>query len=160
MYGVVTEPIRPTDTSGDLLERLSLSGADLLVATMDGIEDGSLVAQPQPGDGVSVAGKLTPADARVDWTAPAIRVNRLTRACTPAPGAWSTFRSERLKLGPVRVRASALDPGTVDAGGDGVLVGTATRAVELGWVQPPGRRAMPAADWARGARLRAGDRFA
>ena len=155
VYGVVTEAVRPTDTSGDLLQRLAFTGAGLLVATLDGIEDGTLVAHPQPSDGVSWAPKLTVADAEVDWSAPALRVDRLVRACTPDPGAWTTFRGERLKLRPVR-----LDPQTIDLGvgeiqtnRDGVRVGTGSHAVLLGDVQPPGRRAMPARDWARGARL-------
>ncbi|MCI0688551.1 MAG: methionyl-tRNA formyltransferase [Sporichthyaceae bacterium] len=102
VYGLVTEPIGPADTSGDLLDRLAVSGARLLVATMDGIETGELTAVPQAGDGVSYANKLTVADARVDWSAPAQHVDRRIRACTPEPGAWTTFRGERLKLGPVR----------------------------------------------------------
>src|SRR5918995_6232297 len=101
VYGLVTEQIRPTDTTGDLLARLAESGAGLLVATLDGIEDGTLVATPQPTEGVSSAPKLTVADAAVDWMAPALRIDRLVRACTPSPGAWTTFRGERLKLGPV-----------------------------------------------------------
>lgn len=158
VFGVVTEPIRSTDTAGDLLERLAVSGAQLLDATMDGIADGTLVATPQSADGVSVASKLSPADARVDWTAPALRVDRVIRACTPGPGSWTTVRAERLKLGPVRVTGAVLEAGVLDATSTVVLVGTATRAVELGWVQPSGRRAMPAADWARGARLTPGER--
>jgi methionyl-tRNA formyltransferase len=160
VYGVVTEAIRATDTSGDLLERLAVSGAGLLVATMDGIADGSLVPRPQPSDGVSVAGKLTPADAQAPWTSPARHVDRLIRACTPAPGAWTTFRGERLKLGPVRPRgANELGPGELRVERSGVAVGTATSEVELGTVQPPGKRPMPAADWARGARPEAGERL-
>jgi methionyl-tRNA formyltransferase len=158
VYGAVTETVRPTDTSGDLLERLSVSGAGLLVATMDGIADGSLVPRPQPTDGVSIAGKITTADAEVPWSAPARHVDRLVRACTPAPGAWTTFRGERLKLGPVRLRgANDLAPGAVRADKAGVAVGTATTEVQLGTMQPPGKRPMPAADWARGARPEAGE---
>lgn len=158
VFGVVTEPIAPTDTTGDLLGRLSMSGAALLEATMDGIDAGTLVPRAQPSDGVSLAGKITVDDARVSWTSPAVHVDRLVRACTPAPGAWTTFRGDRLKLGPVRVSASALEPGELQMRPDGVTVGTATRAVDLGWVQPPGRRPMPAVDWARGARPLAGER--
>ena len=102
----------PTDTSGDLLGRLAVSGAELLVRTLDGIEDGTLVPEPQPADGVSLAPKVTVEDARVDWTAPALAVDRLIRGCTPAPGAWTTFRGERLKLGPVELAdVSGLAPG-------------------------------------------------
>jgi methionyl-tRNA formyltransferase len=156
VYGVTTEQVRPTDTSGDLLERLAVAGAGLLVATLDGIEDGALSPVPQRADGVSLAPKLTVEDARVDWTAPAVRVDRLVRACTPAPGAWTTLRDRRVKLGPVTVADHVLPPGEVD----GDLVGTATTAVRLGGVRPEGKGAMPAADWLRGLRLAPGERFA
>ncbi|MBB6344033.1 methionyl-tRNA formyltransferase [Nonomuraea muscovyensis] len=162
VYGVVTEPIRPDDTSGTLLDRLAVSGAELLAATLDGVADGTLEARPQPLDGVSVAPKVNVADAQVDWSAPAMRVDRLVRACTPGPGAWSTFRGQRVKLGPVRPVPSAepLPPGAIAAGKDTVLVGTATHPVELGEVQPQGKRLMTAGDWARGARVGGDDRFA
>jgi methionyl-tRNA formyltransferase len=160
VYGVVTETIRPDDTAGDLLARLAVSGAGLLLATLDGIEVGSLVAAPQPGDGVSFAPKVTVDDARVDWTSPGRHVERLVRACTPNPGAWTTFRDERLKLGPVRLRgANDLAPGEIRADRSDVAVGTGSVAVDLGEVQPPGKRPMPAADWARGARIAGGERF-
>ena len=154
VYGLVTEQIRPTDTSGDLLARLAESGAGLLVATLDGIEDGTLVATPQSTHGVSAAPKLNATDAEVDWTAPASRVDRLVRACTPAPGAWTTFRDERLKLLPIDLRPQIthLGPGEIEAGRDGVRVGTGSHAIQLGEVQPQGKRPMPAADWARGVR--------
>ena len=155
VFGVTTEQIRPTDTSGDLLERLAHAGAGLLVATLDGIEDGTLVAVPQPQDGVSLAPKITVDDARVDWHAPAVRVDRLVRACTPAPGAWTTFRDRRVKLGPVTPTDEVLAPGEVRDG----LVGTATTAVRLGEVRPEGKGAMAAADWLRGLRLEPGERF-
>jgi methionyl-tRNA formyltransferase len=156
VFGVTTERVRPTDTSGDLLDRLAVSGAGLLVATLDGIERGELQPVPQPADGVSLAPKITVDDARVDWTAPAVRVDRLVRACTPAPGAWTTLRGRRVKLGPVTPTDEVLAPG--EAAGE--LVGTATTAVRLGGVRPEGKGAMPAADWLRGLRLEPGERFA
>jgi methionyl-tRNA formyltransferase len=160
IFGVLTETIRPSDTSGDLLERLAVAGAGLLVATMDGLADGSLVAVAQPADGVSLAGKLTTADAEVPWAQPARHVDRLIRACTPAPGAWTLLRGERIKLGPVRLcGANELLPGQLRAGKAGVFVGTATVEVELSTVQPPGKRPMPAADWARGARIEEGEQL-
>lgn len=161
VYGRLTETIRPTDTSGDLLARLADAGAKLLVATLDGIEAGRLVAEPQPAEGVSMAPKVTVDDARVSWTAPAMRVDRVIRACTPAPGAWTTFRGERLKLRPVRLGADAgnLAPGLIDVSRDAVRVGTGSHPVLLGEIQPQGRRAMPAADWARGVRIQPGERL-
>jgi methionyl-tRNA formyltransferase len=166
LLGSMTTAIGPRETSGDVLERLATDGANLLVATLDGLEDGALVPVPQPADGVSLAPKLTVEDARVRWTAPALAVDRQVRACTPAPGAWTTWRGERLKLAPVEVVVEAAAPGAGEeplAPGElrvtrrGALVGTATGPVLLGEVQPAGRRAMPADAWARGVRPQAGE---
>ncbi|MCX4552256.1 methionyl-tRNA formyltransferase [Streptomyces sp. NBC_01267] len=159
VYGVLTEEVRPTDTSGDLLTRLAFAGSGLLVATMDGIEDGTLHAVPQPAEGISSAPKITVEDAQVDWTAPAMRVDRLVRGCTPAPGAWTLFRGERLKLvalTPVTDRTD-LAPGELSVSKNSVHVGTGSHAVELLWVQPQGKKPMRAADWARGVRIAAGE---
>ncbi len=154
VYGVVTEPVRPDDTSGSLLERLSHSGAELLAVTLDGIEAGAIEAIPQPGEGVSFAPKITPADARVDWKLPAHVVDRLIRACTPDPGAWTELEGARLKVGPVSLNASPapldLAPGELLPDRQAVLVGTGSRPVRLGEVQPEGKRRMTAPDWARG----------
>jgi methionyl-tRNA formyltransferase len=158
VFGVVTEPIRPRDTAGDLLGRLAVSGADLLVATLDGIESGQLEARPQPAEGVSLAPKITAGDARVRWDQPAIAVDRQVRACTPGPGAWTMLGEARLKLWPVdpapqdAPAAGPLAPGQVRILRSAVLVGTGTTPVGLGDVQPPGKRRMGAADWARGLR--------
>ena len=158
VFGVVTEPIRPDDTAGELLGRLAESGAELLVATLDGIESGQLEARPQPAEGVSLAPKITAADARVRWDQPATAVDRQIRACTPSPGAWTMLGEARLKLWPVDPAPGSADPGESLAPGEvrilrsAVLVGTATTPVGLGAVQPPGKRRMSAADWARGLR--------
>jgi len=156
VYGVVTEPIRPEDTAGDLLERLSRSGAELLVATLDGIEAGTIEAVPQPAEGVSFAPKITPADARVDWKLPAHLIDRLIRACTPEPGAWTEHEGARLKLGPVSARVPAdvpdLAPGELLVGRHDLFAGTGSRPVRLGEVQAEGKRRMTASDWARGLR--------
>lgn len=153
-FGVMTERIRHDDTAGTLLERLAEGGSGLLLATLDGIADGSLEAREQPLDGVSLAPKITVDDALVDWTEPAVAVDRRIRACTPAPGAWSTHEGERIKLGPVRLAPDAppLAPGAVAIGKSEVLVGTGTHPVRLGEVKAFGKRQMPAADWARGLR--------
>jgi methionyl-tRNA formyltransferase len=154
VFGVVTETIRPTDTAGDLLGRLAISGAALLETTLDGVADGSLTAVPQPRDGVTVAPKITVDEARVRWDLPAHVVDRRIRAVTPNPGAWTMIGDLRVKLGPVSLtEAEPLPPGSIRAGRDGVLVGTASTPVALNLIQPPGKKPMVAADWARGARL-------
>jgi len=161
VYGVLTEPIRPTDTAGDLLERLSVAGAELLVATLDGIEAGELAAREQPADGVSLAPKITSADARVDWRNPATAIDRQIRACTPEPGAWTDLDGLRVKLWPVAVAGPdagagtnrPLAPGELRPLRDRILAGTGTTPVQLGDVQADGKRRMRAPDWARGLRL-------
>ncbi|MFF5214216.1 methionyl-tRNA formyltransferase [Micromonospora sp. NPDC000442] len=162
VYGTLTDEIRPADTSGDLLERLAHTGAGLLVAVLDAVEDGTARAEPQPADGVSLAPKLTVEDARVRWSDPAFAVDRRIRACTPAPGPWTTFRDERVKLGPVTPAPDAPDlkPGELFVEKARVLAGTATVPVRLGEVRAAGKRAMPATDWARGVRVGAGEEFA
>ncbi len=161
IYGSLTEPVCSTDTAGQLLDRLATAGARLLVSTLDGIEDGVLAPVPQPADGVSHAPKVTADDARVDFTAPAFAVDRQVRSVTPEPGAWATFRGDRIKLGPVTVtREDGPAPGELRVGKREVLAGTTTAAVRLGEVRPPGRKAMPAPDWARGARVEPGERLA
>lgn len=164
VFGVVTETVRPTDTAGDLLQRLSVSGAELLEATLDGVAEGRLTAVPQPTDGVTVAPKVTVEEARVRWDLPAQVVDRRIRAVTPNPGAWTMIGGLRVKVGPVtstswgersdgRNDRDSLPPGVIRVERAGVLVGTASHPVLLGQVQPPGKKLMAAADWARGARL-------
>jgi methionyl-tRNA formyltransferase len=154
VYGTLTDEVRPTDTSGDLLDRLADSGAGLLVAVLDAIEAGTARAEPQPADGVSLAPKITVEDAEVRWNEPSFAVDRRIRACTPAPGAWTTFRGDRVKLGPVRPVANApdLEPGDLLVERHQVLVGTATTPVALGEVRAAGKKPMSATDWSRGVR--------
>jgi methionyl-tRNA formyltransferase len=160
VLGVITETIGPRDTSGDLLGRLAVSGADLLVRTVDGLDDGTLRAVPQPAEGISLAPKVTVDDARIDWTLPALVIERRIRAHTPAPGAWTTSGpDERLKLGPVTLDADVTDlrPGELRVSKQAVHVGTGSFAVVLGDVQPTGKRSMGWKDWVNGARPASGD---
>ncbi|KAF4409751.1 methionyl-tRNA formyltransferase [Streptomyces lycii] len=161
VYGVVTEAVRPTDTSGDLLTRLAFAGSGLLAATMDGIEDGSLRPVPQPAEGVTLAPKIRVEDAEIDWSAPALRVDRVVRGCSPSPGAWTRFRGERLKVMSVAPLPDRTDlaPGVPAAGKNAVYAGTGSHAVELQWVQPQGKKPMRAADWARGVRIGADEKL-
>lgn len=153
VLGRLTTRVHPDDTSGTLLERLAISGAGLLAATLDALEDGTAIATPQSSDGVTLAPKLTADDARIDWASPAVVVERGIRAVTPAPGAWTMAGEDRLKLGPVALTETAtLAAGVMQVGKREVRVGTGTNDVVLGTVQAPGKPAMPAADWARGLR--------
>lgn len=158
-YGTVTEPIDPSDTSGDLLRRLSVTGAALLVRTLDGIADGSLAAVDQPLDGVTLAPKISVDDARLDWTWPADRIDRVVRGCAPAPGAWTTFRGSRFKINsgnPVPDHAGAAGELTVTKRSVTVAAGDGT-GFELGQVQAQGKKPMYAPDWARGVTFEPGE---
>ncbi len=170
-FGVMTETIKPDDTSGDLLVRLAQAGAGLLVATLDALAAGDLHAVPQPAEGVSLAPKISVQDARVSWGSPALAIDRQIRACTPEPGAWTIFRGQRLKILPVTPDQEAISalvtgdarviaPGEVAATKRAVHVGAASGTVRLGRVQPHGKKPMDAADWARGVRVEPGERFA
>ncbi len=161
IFGVMTERIRPTDSAGDLLGRLAEGGAELLVRTLDGIADGSLEAREQPGEGVSLAPKILVEHAQIDWTDTAERIERHVRACTPGPGAWSTWEGERFKVGPVSVAAGRehLEPGTLEITKNAVFVGTATHPVELAEVKAFGKKQMWAAAWARGVAFPANARL-
>ncbi|HZY01549.1 MAG TPA: methionyl-tRNA formyltransferase [Dermatophilaceae bacterium] len=178
-FGLMTEAIKPEDTSGDLLWRLARAGAGLLVATLDALEAGELHAVAQPAEGVSLAPKINVEDARICWGTPALAVDRHIRGCMPAPGAWTTFRGDRLKIHPVTLAPDAPDApdgpvingdevitpqvlavGEVAATKRAVRVGTASGVVLLGAVQPQGKKPMEAADWARGVRIEPGEKFA
>ena len=151
VFGTLTEAVRPDDTAGALLERLSHSGAVLLTQTLSAVDAGQAAAVPQQGE-VSLAPKLTLEDGRLDWQQPALAIGRRARGVTPEPGAWTTLDGQRIKLEPVILRPDdpALKPGQLSPAGKSVLVGTGSHPVELTRVQPSGKKMMTAADWARG----------
>lgn len=149
--------IHSSDTSGSLLDRLAVDGAALLVKTLDAMSAGVAEFFPQSNDGVTLAPKLTPDDARVDWTSAAVEVDRRIRGVTPNPGAWTMAGSDRLKVGPVHVvEERTCEPGHVSVGKREIRVGTGTTDVVLTTVQAQGKAMMAAADWARGLRATIG----
>lgn len=152
VFGTVTETVRPEDTSGMLLERLSHSGAVLLAETLSAIRLGRAEAVPQQGE-VSLAPKLTIDDGRVDWNQPALAIRRRINGVTPEPGAWTVLHGQRVKLGPVTPRedVAGMVPGRVEVAAGAVVAGTGSCAVELGRIQPAGKKMMSALDWVRGA---------
>ncbi|CAM2833373.1 methionyl-tRNA formyltransferase [Actinomyces slackii] len=153
----LTETIGSRDTSGDLLDRLSTSGAQLVLHALDRVAAG---ARPEPQDDslATLAPMLSAADGQVRWSDPAQAIDRRIRGVTPAPGAHTTWAGKRLRLGPVEPLPEITDllPGLIRALKHEVHVGTGGCAVRLGRVAPAGRSWMEAADWARGAQLSAG----
>lgn len=160
VFGLMTETVRPDDTSGVLLDRLAQGGAELLTQTLDRLGDGTAQAVPQASEGVSLAPKITVEDAEISWNESAVAVDRRVRACTPNPGAWTTHDDHRIKIGPMTIASEhKLPPGELLVTKKAVFVGTGTAALKLGEVKPFGKKLMAAADWARGARLESGHRF-
>lgn len=156
VLGTVTEEIQASDNADDLLTRLAYTGADLLRATMDGLESGAIVPKEQQGE-ASYAPKISTADAQIDWSKPAFAVDRHIRAHNPGPGAWTTWEDNRLKVGEAKPvdanaaeQAGQLEPGQVRVTKKAVFVGTATEPLQVTRIQPPGKKMMNAADWGRG----------
>ncbi len=149
MLAYLTTSIGERETSSELLERLSREGGALALATLLGLENGSMHPLNQPLDGVSFAPKITVSDARVNWHHPALAVNRHIRAVTSEPGAWTMCGETRIKLGPVHVRNDIdnIAVGVVLAHEKKVLVGTGSCAVELNTVQEAGRKPVDAVVW-------------
>lgn len=152
VHAVLEVPLDHDATAAGLRERLSVLGAGLLVDVLaDGVGEGT----PQRSDGVTYAEKLRPADLELHWDRPAGELHRVVRV----GGAWTTFRGRRLKVldaAPTAADGATYAPGALD--GTRVACGGGT-ALELRSVQPEGRAAQPAGDWARGARSGPGERL-
>jgi methionyl-tRNA formyltransferase len=156
-------PIGPDETAAELEPRLARLGAEILLDTVRGLAAGTLVPSPQDDTRATLAPILKKEDGRIDWARAAPDVARRARGFHPWPGAFTLHDGRLLKA--LRVReepgAGAAGPGTVVVvDPEGVVVGcgqgTRLRLVE---VQPESRRAMPAASWAQGARIRPGARL-
>ncbi|MCD1144059.1 methionyl-tRNA formyltransferase [Kocuria sp. LUK] len=151
VIATTTDPVRPEDTAGTVLDRLSRTAAPLLADSLRAVVDGTARPEPQHGE-VTLAPKLTGEDARVRWDEPAAAVAARVRGVSPEPGAWTLLDGRRLKLGRVEPRPDehGLAPGECALRDGSVLVGTGAGAVRLTEVQPAGKKAMDAAAWARG----------
>lgn len=174
----MTVALTGRETSGELLDRLAEEGAPMYVDALAAVGDGTATFTPQPAEGLEYAHKITVEDARISWTDSAEAIDRQIRACTPHPGAWTKLYAEGLPetadiesagaaAQPLTLHVLAaqpadvthpntptdLQPGEIKAGKKNVWVGTGTTALELTQVKAQGKKAMLAADWARGARL-------
>jgi methionyl-tRNA formyltransferase len=154
------EPIQPDDTTGSLHDRLAWVGAELIVEALEALPAGTLKATPQPAEGVTYAAKIGKAEAAVDWTRPAIEIERAVRAFNPFPGAIATLDGTPVKLWRARAIDATGTPGEVLlAEGAGVIVACGEGALCVTELQKPGARRMPAADFLRGMPIAAGSRF-
>jgi methionyl-tRNA formyltransferase len=139
-------PITPQDTSASVHDTLAALGAKLLLEHLPAYLNGQRPPVPQPSEGVVMAPMIKKEDGRLDFTRPAIELERRLRAFTPWPGAWTTFQGQTLKVTAVRVGHGAGAPGTVlSAGKDGIEVACAQGSLVLTQLQPEGKRPMDAA---------------
>lgn len=147
-------PIGATDTTGDLHDRLAQLGARLIVDALARLD--ALKAEPQAADGVTYAAKIDKAEAAVDWTRPAIEVDRQIRGLSPFPGAWTTHAGRRLKLLRSRLAEGDGAPGEVV---HGMTIACGAGAVDILEVQAEGRARQDAASFLRGAPIASGTRL-
>ncbi len=148
-------PIRPGETTGELHDRLSAIGARLIVEALGRLD--GLVPEPQPGAGVTYADKIDKAEAAVDWTRPAAEVDRLIRGLAPYPGAWTTWRGERIRLlGSGPAEGSGAPGAVLD---DRLTVACGAGAVRITRLQRAGKGARPATEVLRGLKVAPGDRL-
>lgn len=156
----VPTDIGETETGGALTARLADLGARALIETLVLLQRGELLPIPQDDAGASMAPKIGRDTARVDWAAGAGAVARRIRAFDPVPGAWTTLGDLEVKLFGARPGQDTGAPGVILRAEPVLVVGTGDGSVEIGEVQPSGKRRMPAAEWRRGRAARAGERFA
>ena len=153
-------PIGPDMTAGELHDRLSLIGADLVGRALAALSRGSLTLTPQAEDGVTYARKVEKAEARIDWTQPASVVHRQICGLSPFPGAWFEIDRgagpQRVKVLRSRLAAGSAAPGTVL--GEGLTIACGEGAVSLVDVQRAGKAPMPAAEFLKGTPLAPGQR--
>jgi len=153
-------PIRPEDTAGTLHDRLAVLGARLVVTALDGLLRGTLVATSQPVDGVTYAAKLEKHEARIDWTRPALEIERQVRAFNPVPGATARLRDTEVKVWQATPADGAGEPGAVIAiGAPGIVVAAGAGALRLETLQRAGGKRLQAREFLRGFPLAVGERF-
>jgi methionyl-tRNA formyltransferase len=159
IIATATEPVQPDDTAGTLGAKLAVTGAALLVDALRRYVAGELDPVEQDHDKATFAPKITHEEAHISWDMPAVSIRNLVRALNPEPGAWTIFRNKRMKVlgAAVREDVSAV-PGVLASEG-GLIVGTATDALELTEVQLAGKRAMTGVELARGLRGAPGETF-
>ncbi|WP_206365416.1 methionyl-tRNA formyltransferase [Siculibacillus lacustris] len=151
-------PIGADETTGDLHDRLADLGAELMVAALAALEDGSFATTPQAAEGITYARKIEKAEARIDWSRPAREVHDTIRGLSPMPGAWCEAtiggKVERLKLLRSTLAEGAGEPGTILD--DRLVIACGTGALRLTQVQRAGGRPMAAEVFRRGVGLSTG----
>lgn len=152
-----TTPISEDDTTGDVHDRLAVLGAGLMAEALAKLEAGPVVLREQSEDGVTIAPKVSPAEARIDWTKPARDVAAHIRGLSPHPGAWFELDGQRIKA--LNAKAEAGSGKAGEAIDENLLVACGEGAVRLTRLQRAGKGQMTAEEFQRGARIARGRRL-
>jgi methionyl-tRNA formyltransferase len=144
-----------SDTTQTLHDRLSDLGAAMIVSALPQLDD--LKPVEQSSDGVTYAAKIDKSEARIDWSQPAVSVDRKIRGLSPFPGAWAELHGERVKFLQSTVQAGDGNPGEVLD--DALLVACGEGAIQISQLQRPGKGPMLTNEFLRGQSVRAGDQF-
>ena len=154
-------PIAAGDTTASLHDRLAALGGDCIVEALAALQCGQLSPTPQPAEGVTYAAKIGRAEADIDWSRPALEIERAMRAFDPFPGAVSTLRDTAVKCWKAQVVAGEGEPGRVLAvDADGIVVACGRDALRCTVLQRPGSKRLPAGEFLRGFPVSVGERFA
>jgi len=157
VYATERTPVREGETAGELSARLALLGAALLARSVEAIASGTLRPAPQDGSLATACPKIRREDGRVDFSRPALEIVRRSRAFEPWPGLFTFRGNVRVKLAGVAMATGSGAPGTLLSAADPLVVACGEGAISIATLQAEGRRALPAADFARGERLSKGD---
>ena len=150
-------PIGPASSAQSLHDELAALAARMIGPAVDDLAAGRAAARPQPEDGVTYAAKVDKAEGRLDWTEPAVLLERKLRALNPWPGCWTELDGQRL-----RVLAAEIAPGRGSPGevlDERFTVACGEGALRLSQVQPAGGSAMPSAAFLRGHKVPLGARL-
>jgi methionyl-tRNA formyltransferase len=153
-------PILDEDNAGTLHDRLAELGARLLLAALDDLECGAAAPEPQPAHGASYAAKIDRAEARIDWSQPALDIWRKVRAFNPSPGAYSSLRDGDVKIWRAEPAEKAGMPGTViEARPQGIVIACGTGSLDILELQRAGRKRMTPAEFLLGHPIYPGERL-
>lgn len=144
--------IKPDDTAGSLFEALSTLGADLLIETLPAYMEGKLTPQPQPEEGATYAPMLKKEDGLLDFTQPAVDLERRVRAMNPWPGAWFEWNGAPLKVHKAHVGQGKAEAGKRLIEQNQPAVGASGGVLILDEVQPPSKKPMNGKSFLAGAR--------
>ena len=154
------EPIAPNDSAPTLAPRLAIQGAQLMVETLRGLEQGTISPRPQDDSQATLAPILTRDDGRIDFRRSAHELYNRLRGFQPWPGAWTRFRGRTLGIVDAKPVARRLAPAEIGVSPEGILVGCgAGSALELITVQPEGKKRMSARDFVNGYQPQTGEKF-